>query len=172
MLVISSGSIASFFNIFTIPIIQRHAITSKTFGKAAGIKDIFRRARCACQLIMTSLTKRFKAPQIISIAHLENLSSRTWIQPLVIFTIAKYYCSFVIKSSRNLRYTEMIPLIPSRSRYDFKCQQLSNYDVIDMRAASFCEVTLIYYSDTVSMDAFIITMALSAGAFQHGGSLS
>ena len=35
--VISSGSIASFFfNIFTIPTIQRHTITSKTFGKAEG----------------------------------------------------------------------------------------------------------------------------------------
>ena len=44
--------------------------TSKTFDKAEGIKDIFRRARCACKLIMTSLTKRFKAPQIISIAEL------------------------------------------------------------------------------------------------------
>ena len=37
-----------------------------------------------------------------------------------------------------------------------------------MRAASYCDVTLIYYSDTVSMDAFIITMALSARAIQHG----
>ena len=32
-------------------------------------------------------------------------------------------------------------------------------------------VTLIYYSDTVSMDAFIITMALSASAIQHGAHL-
>ena len=61
-----------------------------------------------------------------------------------------------------------IQFIPSRSRYDFKCQQLSNCDVINMRAASYCDVTLIYYSDTVSMDAFIITMALSARAIQHG----
>ena len=37
-----------------------------------------------------------------------------------------------------------------------------------MRAACYCDVTLIYYSDTVSMDAFIITMALSARAIQHG----
>ena len=37
-----------------------------------------------------------------------------------------------------------------------------------MRAASYCDVTLIYYSDSVSMDAFIITMALSARAIQHG----
>ena len=43
-----------------------------------------------------------------------------------------------------------MPLIPSRSRYDFKCEQLSNCDVIDMRAASYCDVTLIYHSDTVS----------------------
>ena len=35
--------------------------------------------------------------------NLENLSSRAWIQPLVIFTIAKYHCSFVIESSRSLR---------------------------------------------------------------------
>ena len=75
VLVISSGSITSFFYISTIPTIQRHVITvitRKTFGKAEGIKDIFRRERCACQLIMTSLidTKRFKAPQIISIAEL------------------------------------------------------------------------------------------------------
>ena len=71
ILVISSDSIASLFNIFTIPIIQRHAnVTSKTFGKAEGIKDIYHRVRCACQLIMTSLTKRFKAPQILSIAEL------------------------------------------------------------------------------------------------------
>ena len=62
-LVISSGSIPSFVNIFAIPTIQRHAITSKTFGKAEEIKYIFRRARCACQSIMTSLAKRFKAPQ-------------------------------------------------------------------------------------------------------------
>ena len=92
--------------------------------------------------------------------NLENLSSRAWIQPLVIFTIAKYHCSFVIESS----------FIPSRSRYDFKCQQLSNCDVINMRATSYCDVTLTYYSDTVSMDAFIITMALSARAFRHVGS--
>ena len=44
--------------------------TSKTFDRAEGIKDIFRRACCACQLIMTSLTKQFKAPPIISIAEL------------------------------------------------------------------------------------------------------
>ena len=37
-----------------------------------------------------------------------------------------------------------------------------------MRAASYCDVTLIYYSDTVSIDAVIITMALSARAIQHG----
>ena len=43
---------------------------SKTFDTAEGTKDIFRRAPCACQLIMTSLTKRFKSPQIISIAEL------------------------------------------------------------------------------------------------------
>ena len=61
-----------------------------------------------------------------------------------------------------------IQFIPSRSRYDFKCQQLSNCDVINMRAASYCDVTLIYYPDTVSMDAFIITIALSARAIQHG----
>ena len=71
ILAISSSSIASLFNIFTIPIIQRHVnVTSKTFGNAEGIKDIFRCACCACQLIMTSLTKRFKVPQILSIAEL------------------------------------------------------------------------------------------------------
>ena len=59
-----------FFCIFTILTIQRHAVTSKTFGKAEWMEDICRRARCACQLIMTSLTKRFKAPQILSIAEL------------------------------------------------------------------------------------------------------
>ena len=59
-----------------------------------------------------------------------------------------------------------------RSRYDFICQQLSNCDVIDMRAASYCDVTLIYYSDTVSMGAFIITMALPDREFRHGGSSS
>ena len=96
----------------------------------------------------------------------------TWIQPLVIFTIAKYHCSFVIESSRSLWLTKTIPFIPIRPRYDFKCQQLSNCDVIDMRAASYCDVTLIDYSDTVSMDAFIITMTLSARTFQHGGSSS
>ena len=57
-------------------------------------------------------------------------------------------------------------------RYDFKCQQLSNCDVIDMRATSYCDVTLIYHSDTVSMDAFIITIALPARAFQYGGTSS
>ena len=41
-----------------------------------------------------------------------------------------------------------------------------------MRAASYCDVTLTYCSDTVSMDAFIITMTLPARAFQHGGSSS
>ena len=41
-----------------------------------------------------------------------------------------------------------------------------------MRAASCCDVTLIYYSDSVSMYAFIITMTLSARGFQHGGSSS
>ena len=35
--------------------------------------------------------------------NLENLSSRTWFQTLVIFTIAKYHCWFVIESSRSLR---------------------------------------------------------------------
>ena len=34
------------------------------------MKDIFRCARCACQLIMTPLTERFKAPKIMSIAEL------------------------------------------------------------------------------------------------------
>ena len=123
---------------------------------------------------MTSITKWFKAPQILSIAELEKSSSRTWIQRLVIFNIAKYHCSFVIESSRSLRWTKIIPFIPSRSRYDFniKCQQLSNCDGIDMRAASYCDVTLIYYSDTVSMDAFIVTIALPARAFQHSGSSS
>ena len=67
---------------------------------------------------------------------------------------------------------KIIPFIPSRCRYDFKCQQLSNYDVIDMRAASYCDVTLIYYSDTISMVAFIITMALPARAFLHSDSSS
>ena len=67
---------------------------------------------------------------------------------------------------------KFIPFIPSRSQYDFKCQQLSNCDVIDMRAASYCDVTLICHSDTVSVDAFIITMVLPARAFQHRGSSS
>ena len=40
MLVISPGSIAYCISIFTIPAIQRHAITSKTFSKAERIKDI------------------------------------------------------------------------------------------------------------------------------------
>ena len=152
--------------------IQRHAISSKTFGKAEGIKDIFRRARCACQLIYDVLPNDSRLRRFFLLRKLENLSSRTWIQPLVIFTIAKYHCSFVIESSRRLRLTKIIPFIPSRSRNDFKCQQLSNCDVINLRAASYCDVTLICYSDTVSMDAFIITMALPAKVFQHGGSSS
>ena len=32
-----------------MPTLQRRAIINKTFGKAEGIKDIFRRARCVCQ---------------------------------------------------------------------------------------------------------------------------
>ena len=69
----------------------------QTFGEAEGIKDIFRRAPwcCVCQLIMTSLAKRFKAPQILSIVELGKSVITAWIQPLVIFTIAKYHCSFV-----------------------------------------------------------------------------
>ena len=58
-----------------------------------------------------------------------------------------------------------ILFILSSSRYDFKCQQLSNCDIIDMRAAGYCAVTLTYCSDTVSMDTFIITMALPLASF-------
>ena len=60
--------------------------------------------------------------------------------------------------------------IPSRSWYDCKCQQLSNCVVIDMRAASYCDVTPIDYSDTEYMDSFITTMTLSASGpfYWHG----
>ena len=47
ILAISSGSIALLANIVTIPSIQRHVIHVLRIGKAQGIKDIIRRARCA-----------------------------------------------------------------------------------------------------------------------------
>ena len=114
---------------------------------------------------VTSLTNDSRLRRFFLLRNLENLSSGTWIQPLVIFTNAKYHCSFVIESSRSLRLTKIIPFNPSRSRYEFKCQQLSNCDVIDMRAASYCDVTLIYSSDFVSMDAFIIRWRCQPGRF-------
>ena len=137
-----------------------------------GSKTFFAVHVAHASLLWRHLPNDSRLRRFFLLRNLENLSSRTWIQPPVIFTIAKYHCSFVIESSHSLRYTKTIPFIPSRSRYDFKCQQLSNCEVIDMRAASYCDVTLIYYSDAVSIDAFTITMALPARAFQHGGSSS
>ena len=63
-----------------------------------------------------------------------------WIKALVILTIAKYHCLFVIQSSRSLRYTKIIPFIPSLSDI------ISNVNNLAIVTSSICELLAIVKS--------------------------
>ena len=94
------------------------------------------------------------------------MSSWTWIQPLMIFTVAKYHCSFVIESSHSPRQTEIIA--PS---FLVAADMISNVNSLAIVMPSICDPLALMTSlwsiilTLYLLDAFIITMALPARAF-------
>ena len=132
------------FSLYQIVITLKHLATQN------GTKLLFAAVRVAWgEYIMTSLTIRFTAPQILPIMKLEKQPSRTWIQPLIIFTMEKDYRSFVM----NLRIAlnKRKPYHSFLAQFDTisKCKMIINRDVID---------------------AFIIRIGLSARAIRPSGS--
>ena len=138
-----------------MPSIQRHVINIWRLAKLKRTKTSLAVRVAGGHLIMTSRTKRFKAPQIFQLRNWENLKSWSWIQPLVILTIEKCNCWIIVETSRSVELTKILPFIPSCPN------MISNVNSWAIETSLICEPLAIVTSH------WSIILTLFYGHFHH-----